>query len=67
MRKCEWCGRETMKKRFCCGGHRSSAWRKKYRKQMKKEHKCIDCGIKLKPVLVYHIRCPKHLKINRKR
>ena len=35
---------------------------KKRRKRLVKEHKCIACGIDVEPVLVYHTRCPKHLK-----
>lgn len=62
MKKCEFCGRETMK-RFCCEAHRHYVWRKKKREEMKKEHRCIDCGRKLCPV--FYTRCSKHLKKNR--
>lgn len=26
------------------------------------QHRCIDCGKKLKPVVLWRIRCPKHLE-----
>jgi hypothetical protein len=62
--KCEYCGKETQKRRFCCNTHRNQAWREKYRQKRREQHLCIDCGVKLEPILIYHARCPKHLKLN---
>ena len=71
--KCKYCGKETRRSKitgkeleFCCNSHRSYLWRKQQRIKRKSQHKCIDCGIKLKPIIVYRIRCPKHLEKLRK-
>lgn len=36
-------------------------YNKKRRKRLVKEHKCIACGCDVKPVVIYHTRCKKHL------
>jgi len=33
---------------------------KERRHQLRKEHRCIVCKIKVKPVISYHQFCPKH-------
>jgi hypothetical protein len=52
-------------KAFCCDSHRVIYWQRIKRIQRNKKHRCIDCGIKIKPFIIYHARCPKHLKLNR--
>lgn len=64
MNKCEHCGKETMHERFCCEGHRSQAYRKILRAKYKNEKRCIDCGKKVKPIIIYHARCKKCLTRN---
>lgn len=36
------------------------AWRKKLRHKRRKEKRCIHCGEKVKPIIVYHQYCEKH-------
>jgi hypothetical protein len=39
-------------------------YNKARREKRMAERRCIDCGAKLKPQIIYHIRCDKHMKKN---
>lgn len=34
-------------------------WNKNKRKKWLKEHKCLNCGKKVKQIIIYHTRCDK--------
>jgi len=33
---------------------------KERRHKLRAQHRCIICGVKIKPIIVYHQFCPKH-------
>lgn len=74
--KCDICGRSfnNFKKRglylLACSRkcrdelrrRRGNELRKKRQRQRKKEHRCIACGKKVKPTIIYHQYCKEHKK-----
>jgi len=41
-------------------------WRKEQRHKLRKEHRCIWCKKKVKPVITYPQSCEEHSEKNRK-
>lgn len=61
MNTCGYCGKETTHKNYCCDAHRMYIWRKKDYQKKKEEHRCFVCGNKIEPIMIWRVRCPKHL------
>ena len=68
-RKCIKCGKIEFPKtirfssplcRDCQIANNSTKVRKEKRKKLRKEHRCIWCKEKVKPVITYPQFCPKH-------
>ena len=57
------CGHQNVHTRECKRHNTMKKHNKKRREKRKKlrtEHRCIICGEKVKPIIVYHQYCKKH-------
>ncbi|MCK4239590.1 MAG: hypothetical protein KAX33_10735 [Candidatus Lokiarchaeota archaeon] len=57
------CGNHNVHTKACLSYQRAqkvNKWRREKRRKLRAEHRCIICGRKVKPIIVYHQYCSDH-------